>query len=114
MYLERPPHPEDTVVGLLWRQSLERELHGFALFGDEIIGPGGIALSVHVPFLASCNNSKDARASWASIPHAPQSQLAVAGGIEVPARERLHPAREPWSLGDVGGESRVRHGGSRR
>lgn len=39
MYLERPAHAEDAVVGLLGCQTLHGALHDLALFGDKVIGP---------------------------------------------------------------------------
>jgi hypothetical protein len=37
-YLERSAHAEDTVVGLLGRQTLESELHLGALLGNQVVG----------------------------------------------------------------------------
>jgi hypothetical protein len=39
MYLERPAHAEDAVVGLLGCQTLHGALHDLALLGDQIVGP---------------------------------------------------------------------------
>lgn len=38
VYLERPPHPENTVVRLLRWQALEGEEDDFGLFRNQIIG----------------------------------------------------------------------------
>lgn len=43
--------------------------------------------------------------------HIPQSQLAVSGAVEVPARQRLHPLLQPRPLHDERGERWGRHGG---
>lgn len=39
MYLERPAHAEDAVVGLLGCQALHGALHDLALLRDQVIGP---------------------------------------------------------------------------
>lgn len=38
--LEGPADTEDTVVGLLGRQTLERLLDGLGLFGDQVVRAG--------------------------------------------------------------------------
>jgi hypothetical protein len=39
----------------------------------------------------------------------PQTELPVAGGIAVPAGQRLHPLQQPRALLNKGGERRRRH-----
>ena len=48
VYLEGSSHAEDAVVGFLWGQTLQGELHGFALLRDQIVGPVRVALSAVV------------------------------------------------------------------
>lgn len=39
----------------------------------------------------------------------PEAELPVAGGVDVPVREGLNPALQPWALHDGGGEGRRGH-----
>ena len=41
-HLESSSHAENSIVGFLWRQSLQSQLNDFVLFGDEVIGSNDI------------------------------------------------------------------------
>lgn len=106
MYLERPAHTEDAVVGLLGCQALHGALHDLALLRDKVIGPVSFVSSL---FSHVSNASVPMASPEISRSSIPQTQLPVGGGVEVPLAERLGPAHEPRALQDVGGERRLRH-----
>jgi hypothetical protein len=106
MYLERPAHAEDAVVGLLGCQTLHGALHDLALLGDQIVGPVVLVSPPILPLYHFPSPMASASTSRSSVP---QTELPVSGVVEVPLAERLGPAHQPGALHDVGGERGLRH-----
>lgn len=106
MYLERPAHAENAVVGLLGCQALHGARHDLALLRNQVVGP---IVLVSPPKLLLHHLPKPMAIACVSRSFVPQTELPVSGVVEVPLAERLGPAHQPGALHDVGGKRGLRH-----
>jgi hypothetical protein len=99
LYLESSPEPEDAVIGLLWWQPLQSQLHSIVLFWNQVIA------SVHRQSLRCHQALVCAREKLL------QSKLPVPLSIGIPFGDWLCPPQQPRTLSDEWGERRLRHDG---
>lgn len=113
-YLESSAETEDTVVGLLWRETLEGEKDSLGLFWDQVIGSikrrKGQKLCFCLQLFHSDNPHHSIDIPKLVVPgRLPQAELSVTSGIGVPVGKRSHPPLQPRTLDNEVCERWLRH-----